>query len=104
MKIPNLVDSVFLLIVCVLGIIMLSPFLISEGRTVVIFSSVLIVTTFTAIIYVSTRIDRMNRELEHKINDLNDEKKIVEKLLEQNSTIENTLSSLNLAVRGPQGC
>lgn len=94
LKIPNLVNSVFLLIVCVLGIIMLSPFLISEGRTVVIFSSVLIVTTFTAIIYVSTRIDRMNRELEHKISDLNDEKKIVEGLLEQNSAIEDTLSSL----------
>lgn len=94
MKIPNLVNSVFLLIVCVLGMLMLSPFIVSGENKVIIFSSALIITTFAAIIYASTRIDKMNGELETKINDLNEEKKRVEELMEQNSDIESSLTSL----------
>ena len=94
MKIPNLVNGVFLLIVCVLGMLMLSPFIVSGESKVIIFSSALIITTFSAIIYASTRIDKMNRELETKISDLNEEKKRVEELMEQNSDIESSLTSL----------
>jgi len=94
MKIPNLVNGVFLLIVCVLGIVVLSPFIVSGEKTAVIFSSALILTTFAAIIYASVRIDRMNRELELKINGLNEEKKRVEELMERNLEMESSLNSL----------
>lgn len=94
MKIPNLVNGVFLLIVCVLGIVVLSPFIVSGEKTAVIFSSALILTTFAAIIYASVRIDRMNRELELKINGLNEEKKQVEELMERSLEMESSLNSL----------
>jgi PAS domain S-box-containing protein len=94
MKIPNLVNSVFLLIVCVLGAIMLSPFIMPGERTVMVFSSALIAATFGAIIYASARIDKMNKELENKISNLNEEKKRVEELMEQNSEMESSLTSL----------
>jgi PAS domain S-box-containing protein len=94
MKIPNLVNSVFFLIVCVLGAIMLSPFIMPGERTVMVFSSALIAATFGAIIYASARIDKMNKELENKISNLNEEKKRVEELMEQNSEMESSLTSL----------
>ncbi|WP_406656938.1 ATP-binding protein [Methanolobus sp. ZRKC2] len=94
MKIPNLANSVFLLIVCVFGIIIISPLIVTDKTDMIILSSFLIAVTFATIIYASSRIDKMNLELEGKINELNLEKAEVENLVEKNSKIENALSSL----------
>ncbi|MDW7731338.1 MAG: PAS domain S-box protein [Methanolobus sp.] len=93
-RIPNLANSVFLLIVCVFGIIIISPFIVTDQTDMIVLSSVLIAVTFGAIIYASSRIDRMNLELGEKIREFNHEKVNVEYLVEQNSKIENTLTSL----------
>jgi PAS domain S-box-containing protein len=94
MKIPNLANSVFFLIVCVFGIIIISPFIVTDQMDMIVLSSVLIAITFAAIIYASSRIDRMNLELEARIMELKNEKEEVSSLMEQNSKIENTLTSL----------
>ncbi|MBN2110141.1 MAG: PAS domain-containing protein [Methanosarcinaceae archaeon] len=60
----------------------------------IILSSVLIAVTFATIIYASSRIDRMHLELENKMRELRYEKAEVGGLVEQNSKIENTLTSL----------
>lgn len=94
MKIPNLANSVFFLIVCVFGIIIISPFIVTDQMDMIVLSSVLIAITFAAIIYASSRIDRMNLELESRIMELKNEKEEVSSLMEQNSKIKNTLTSL----------
>lgn len=94
MKISTLVNSVFLLIVCVLGIAVLSPYIMVGEWMALFISLVLILTTFAAMIYASARIEKMNRELEHKIADLNEEKKTIEELLEKNIDLESSISSL----------
>ncbi|TGC08359.1 sensor histidine kinase [Methanolobus halotolerans] len=94
MKIPNLANSVFFLIVCVFGIIIVASFILTDETDMIVLSSVLIAATFSVIIYASSRIDKMNLELEEKIRELKDEKAEVENLVEQNSKIETTLTSL----------
>jgi PAS domain S-box-containing protein len=93
-RIPNLANGAFLLIVCVLGVILLSPYIMPDESDMLLLSSALIIGTFTIIIYTSAQIEKFNKDFEEKINSLNEEQKIVENLVEQKSSIENNLSSL----------
>ncbi|WP_406662482.1 PAS domain-containing protein [Methanolobus sp. ZRKC3] len=93
-RIPKLANGAFLMIVCVLGIVLISPYIIPEENNILLISSALIIGTFAIIIYTSNQIEKTNRELEQKMAKLNDEKRIVEKLVEHKSNIENNVSSL----------
>lgn len=93
-KIPNLANGAFLLIVCVLGVVLLSPYVMPEESDILLLSSALIIGTFVIIIFTSAQIEKTNKDFEQKIFDLNEEKKIVENLVEQKSGIENNLSAL----------
>jgi len=93
-KVTNLANGVFLLIVCVLGVILLSPYVMPEESDILLLSSALTIGTFVIIIYTSYQIEKTNKEFEQKIVELDKEKRNVEELVEKKSKIENNLSSL----------
>jgi PAS domain S-box len=94
MKITGVANTVFLLIVCILGFVLLAPFIIAKDTNSIIVSSVLIVFTFIAIIYASNHIEKKNIELETKITELDDKREELEYLVKRNAKIEAMISSL----------
>ena len=94
MKITGVANTVFLLIVCILGFVLLAPFIIAKDTSSIIISSVLIGFTFIAIIYASNHIEKKNIELETKINELDDKREELEYLVKRNAKIEVMISSL----------
>ncbi|WP_319508147.1 PAS domain S-box protein [uncultured Methanolobus sp.] len=94
MKITGVANTVFLLIVCILGFVLLAPFIIAKDTNSIIVSSVLIVFTFIAIIYASNHIEKKNIELETKITELDGKREELEYLVKRNAKIEAMISSL----------
>lgn len=94
MKIPRIANTVFLLIVCILGFVLLAPFIITKNTNFITISSALIVFTFITIIYASTHIEKKNKELETKIIELDDKREELEYLVKRNTKIETIISSL----------
>lgn len=94
MKIPGIANTVFFLIVCILGFVLLAPFIITKNTNFIIISSVLIVFIFITIIYASKHIEKKNKELETKITELDDKREELEYLVKRNTKIETMISSL----------
>jgi PAS domain S-box-containing protein len=93
-KIPGVVNTVFFLIVCIFGFVLLAPFVIAKDTNSIIISSALIGCTFIAIIYASSHIEKQSRELESKIEELEGKRKGLEQLVDRNAKIEDMISSL----------
>ncbi|WP_406671325.1 ATP-binding protein [Methanolobus sp. ZRKC4] len=94
MKIPGVANTVFILIVCILGFVLLAPFIITKNTSFITISSALIVFTFITIIYASNHIEKKNKELETKITELDDKREELEYLVKRNTKIETMISSL----------
>ncbi len=94
MKIPGIANTVFFLIVCILGFVLLAPFIITKNTNFIIISSALIVFTFITIIYASNHIEKKNKELETKITELDEKREELEYLVKRNTKIETMISSL----------
>ncbi|MDY0388171.1 MAG: PAS domain S-box protein [Methanolobus sp.] len=94
MKIPGIANTVFLLIVCIMGFVLLAPFIITKNTSFIIISSALILLTFITIIYASKHIEKKNKELETKIIELDDKREELEYLVKRNTKIETMISSL----------
>ncbi|WP_340818731.1 ATP-binding protein [Methanolobus sp. WCC4] len=94
MKIPGVVNTVFLLVVCILGFVLLAPFVIEASTSSIIISSVLIGCAFIAIIFASNHIEKKNKELENNIEELENKRIELEHLVERNAKIEDMISSL----------
>ena len=94
MKIPGVVNTVFLLVVCILGFVLLAPFIIKTYTSSIVLSSALIGCAFIAIIYASNHIEKKNRELENNIEELENKRNDLEFLVERNTKIEDMISSL----------
>ncbi|MDG6244021.1 MAG: PAS domain S-box protein [Methanolobus sp.] len=94
MKIPNIVNTVFLLIVCIFGFVFLAPFIIAKDTSSIAISSALIGSAFIVIIYASNHIEKKTTEMEKKVNELEDKRKELEYLVGRNSKIESMISSL----------
>ncbi len=85
-NISRVVNTVFLLIVCIFGFLLLAPFVIIKDTNSMIISSALVTLTFIVIIYASNHIDKKSKDLESKVNEL-------EQLVEENAKIEDMISS-----------
>ncbi|MEZ5333747.1 MAG: PAS domain S-box protein [Methanolobus sp.] len=93
-KIPGVVNTVFFLIVCIFGFVLLAPFVIAKDINSIIISSALIGCTFIAIIFASSHIEKQSKELENQITELEGKRKDLEYLVDRNSKIEDVISSL----------
>ncbi|SFM19013.1 sensor histidine kinase [Methanolobus profundi] len=94
MKIPGIVNIVFLLVVCIFGFVLLAPFVIAKDTSSIMISSALIGCTFIVIIYASNYIEKKNHGLEEKVTELENKRLELERLVERNSKIEEMISSL----------